>query len=265
MATAYVCAEVDLGNGLILYVDGNSKITAGNGTYDNPAPNAFSLPHIATCPGATDVCLKSCYIFGLQKNAAEVYSKYCHNERMINRILMSKNTSSRAAYLFGQWISNNCPDGFRWHVSGDVMNDRYAFWITDVCRESPNIRHWIYTRSLPLLSILDHVQNLTLNVSADEINYNDVKAAIKETESTARICYLTQDGSLPDDLPDDSVIFPDYNLRGRDMDKPTDHDWWKGLSQRHKRMVCVADFYGQSESYRCGPCTKCLVKKDINK
>lgn len=258
MATSYVFAEVDLGNDLKLYVDGNSKITVGNGTYDNPTPNALSLPHISTCPGATNACMHSCYIYGLQKNAPDVYAKYCQNERVINRFLMSKPSASMAAYDFGNWISKNCQDGFRWHVSGDVMNDRYAFWITDVAKAAVNVRQWIYTRSLSLVEILSGVSNLVVNISADADNYKQAREmAVKHG---VRICYLTQNGSLPEDLPDGSVIFPDYSLRGRDMEKPTEHSWWQGLSQEHRKMVCPPDFFGQSERYRCGPCTKCLIK-----
>ena len=40
----YCIAEVDVGDGITLYVDGNSKITGSNGTFEDPKPNAFSLP-----------------------------------------------------------------------------------------------------------------------------------------------------------------------------------------------------------------------------
>ena len=52
-STKYVFTEINVYNDLNLYIDGNSKITAGNGSYDDPKPNALSLPHISTCPGAT--------------------------------------------------------------------------------------------------------------------------------------------------------------------------------------------------------------------
>ena len=65
--TSYVFTEVSVGYNLSLYADGNSKITVGNGSYDDPKPNALSLPHISTCPGSTNECRESCYVFGLQK------------------------------------------------------------------------------------------------------------------------------------------------------------------------------------------------------
>lgn len=258
MATTYVCADIDVGNGLKLYVDGNSKITAGNGSYDEPVPNALSLPHISTCPGATEQCMGSCYVYGLQKHAPDVYRQYMQNERVIHRFLMSPGAREEAADKFAAWIVANCPDGFRWHVSGDVMNDRYAHWIVAVARRSSGVRQWIYTRSLDLVEILIEAPSLVVNISADSDNYEAARAVANRTG--ARLCYLTKDGTFPGNMEEGEVIFPDYNLRGREMDKPTDHEWWQGLSQIHRKMVCPADFFGQSEQHRCGPCKKCLVK-----
>jgi hypothetical protein len=73
----------------------------------------------------------------------------------------------------------------------------------------------------------------------------------------ARITYFSHDGTLPE-LPDGSIIFPNYSVRGRDLDKPTTHPWWQSLSPRERKMVCPTDFFGQSEAHRCGPCDKCL-------
>lgn len=254
MSTSYVFTNVNLRNKVTLYIDGNSKITVGNGTYDNPVPNALSLPHISTCPGATDSCIKSCYVYGLQKNAPDVYSKYCQNERAIHRLLMS---SDSGAVELADWISKNCPNGFRWHVSGDIMNDRHASWIVDVASYSKEVMHWIYTRSISLVPLLSNSQNLTVNISADKDNWEEAKNMADIYG--VRLCYFTNDGFVPEDLPEGSVIFPDYSLRGRDLDKPTSHNWWQGLSQVHRKMVCPADFFGQSEQHRCGACDKCFI------
>jgi hypothetical protein len=256
MSTTYVYTDVPIGDGLTLYIDGNSKITVGNGTYDEPKPNALSLPHISTCPGATSECMATCYVYGLQKNAPEVYKQYMHNERVIHRVMLDTDLMGNSARMLGEWITENCPDGFRWHVSGDVMNRRHAKWIKLVAQYSPNVRQWIYTRTLNMVVELIGQPNLAVNISADAENY--AKARNVADLHNVRICYMTRDGSLPDDLRKGEVIFPDYPLRGRDLDKPTEHEWWQGLSQEHKKMVCPPDFFGQSEQHRCGPCKKCL-------
>lgn len=257
MSTSYVFTEVKIGNDLAIYIDGNSKITVQNGSYENPKPNALSLPHISTCPGSTSECRASCYVYGLQSNAPEVYAKYMQNERVIHRILMSNSYAKISATTLGTWISENCRYGFRWHVSGDVMYDRHAQWIVDVVNASGGVLNWIYTRSLELVPILVQAKNLVVNVSADSENY--LLARKVAFENKARICYLTRDGKIPSDLVyNDSVIFPDYDLRGRNLEKPTESKWWQSLTLPERRSVCPADFFGQSEHHRCGPCNKCL-------
>ncbi len=256
--TKYVFTDVPIGGGLTFYVDGNSKITLGNGSYDNPLPNALSLPHISTCPGATAECLSTCYVYGLRDNAPEVYAKYCQNERVIHRVLMSDDSLISSSLAFAHWMIGNCPDGFRWHVSGDVFSKRHAEWIVAVAKSAKSVRQWIYTRSLPFVADLIRAPNLVVNISADSENYKAAKKISLDTG--ARICYMSRSGSLPEDLTDNDVILPDYPLRGRELPNPTDHQWWQGLSVNHRRMVCVADFFGQSEKHRCGPCGKCLVR-----
>jgi hypothetical protein len=257
--TDYCSIEVEVGPGLSLYLDGNSKITGTNGSYAAPVPNALSLPHIATCPGSTPTCRASCYVFGLQRNAPEVYSKYAQNERVIHQILLSSAKLVSSARLLAGWITEHAAGGFRWHVSGDVFSTRYAEWIAQVARHSPEVRHWIYTRSLDrglLWALLRQANNLVVNLSTDQDTYPE--AIHLATTEGLRVCYLTQDGTLPQDLPEGSIIFPDYKLRGRNLDKPTEHAWWQGLSPEYRKMVCPADFFGQSEQHRCGVCRKCM-------
>lgn len=263
--TTYVCTDVGVGNGLTLYVDGNSKITVTNGTYEDPKPNALSLPHISTCPGATVKCIKSCYVYGLQKNAPEVYSKYCENERVLHKIFLSNNLMCSTARKFANWVSDNCRGGFRWHVSGDIMNYKHFDWICFVAEYAPDVNFWLYTRTIDYycLKPLTMYDNIVVNISADGDNY--IEARKVASELGVRLCYFSYDGELPDDLISSDVIFPNYSLRGRDLEKPTEHEWWKGLTHQQKSMVCPADFFGQSERHRCGPCGKCLrrPKADI--
>ncbi len=63
---------------------------------------------------------------------------------------------------------------------------------------------------------------------------------------------------MPSDLPAGSVLFPDYELRGRALAKPTDAPWWQSLTQAQRKMTCPVDQFGASESLRCGVCTKCI-------
>jgi hypothetical protein len=270
--TQFTHTRVTLLPGITVVIDGNSKITAGNGTFSRPSPNALSLPaasvHGATpfCPGSTATCRASCYVKGLAENAPEVYAAYHENEAALRAILDPKGGRiAQSAHALGMWIADHCLGGFRWHVSGDVQSVDHAVWIARTCEESAAVRHWIYTRTLgDAVRELSRARNLAVNVSADRENWQEARACAGKYG--ARICYVA---TSPDDLraiapllPDGSVIFPDYPLRGRDLVQlgrdPTEHDTWIGADHRTRSMICPADFFGQSESARCGPCDKCL-------
>ena len=251
-----------------LHVDGNGKITAGNGTLDHPRPNAFSLLQIDDCPGATEVCKRGCYVHNLEKHAPETHALYRHNSRQIRGILDDTRVDGHGTYAnswagyLGWWINTHASRGFRWHVSGDVFSPKYARWIADVCRYSPHVRHWIYTRShmpgtgmlAPLLPVATvNGGNLALNLSCDADNY--VTARLVARQHGLRLCYMTVDGQVPPDLPEGSVIFPDYALRGGTT---WGEDWFGELSPQYKSFVCPVDYHGKSETRRCGPCARCL-------
>lgn len=256
--TAFCAHKLEGSDGLHLWIDGNGKITAGNGTLEQPKPNAFSLVQIADCPGATSVCKASCYVHNLEKHAADTHALYKHNSQTIRLILnptgQSMDSPTQWARRMGTWIAQNCEGGFRWHVSGDVFSMRYANWIAQVCDASPNVRHWIYTRSFRFLKPLLDCANLTVNLSCDAENY-DAAYALYEAGDPIRLCYLSHDGRVPTNLPPDSVIFPDYEFRGG---TPLGDGWWSLLLPHEKKMVCPVDFHGKAENRRCGPCDKCI-------
>jgi hypothetical protein len=263
--TAFCAARLD-GPLTHLFVDGNQKITRGNGTYQDPKPNAFSLVQIADCPGSTEVCRASCYVHGLEQHAGDTHALYRHNSEAIRLILADNDAASAWATILADWIKHDAPGGFRWHVSGDVFSLAYAAWIADVCRASASVPHWIYTRSFSFLDPLVEVctqrgGNLALNLSADAANWSEAVAA--SGRYNLRLCYLATghpaDDRNIDALAADEVIFPDYPLRPRQSDKPTSHPWWQELLPSRRKLVCPVDAFGKSESLRCGPCSRCLT------
>ncbi len=170
--------EVRGPDGRVLFLDGNSKITGYNGTFDEPSANAFSLVEVSDCPGSTPTCRAACYVQGLRKNAPETHALYEKNSRTIREILELPYTSVRSwAQRLGAAILENCSGGFRWHVSGDVFSLGYAYFIADACRDSSSIRHWIYTRSFDFIGPLVAADNLTVNLSCDRDNYRQARFA----------------------------------------------------------------------------------------
>ena len=284
--TQFCATEIEGPEGTSLWLDGNQKITAGNGTYDEPMPNAFSLEAQAVhdvergseaesihCPGSTPTCRKSCYVHRLEKHAKTTYELYRHNSHTIRRILADEFLTTKWVIALAKHISAYCKGGFRWHVSGDVFSAKYAEFIERVCKRSFDVVHWIYTRSFApeILGPLYDVStanggNLALNLSCDKDNYNAAVLAADyfnhmSHQRPLRLCYLVEaaDPVVPFDLGPDDVIFPDYDLRPRSVEDPTAHPWWASLTLNQRKMVCPVDAFNKSETRRCGPCSRCLT------
>lgn len=266
--TQFCSATVPLFAGLEFWIDGNGKVTRGNGTFAEPRPNAFSLPaasvddpysHVGgrACPGSTPACRASCYVRGLARAQPALYARYQSNADALAIALSTEQGFCFSAMRLAAWIEDNAAGGFRWHVSGDVLHARHAEWIVEVCSLAPSVPFWIYTRTLDCVAALTRADNLAVNVSADVDNFIDARAIA--LRYGARLCYLVENAAPIPALPGGSVIFPDYALRGRDLEVPTDAPWWQSLTHEQRVQVCPADFGGQSESARCGPCRKCLT------
>jgi hypothetical protein len=264
VANTNFCVVTIEGPGGRLHIDGNSKITAGNGSYANPSPNAFSLPSRAVeaiagnpglhCPDATPTCMASCYVGGLAGHVPELYQLYRENFETVQANLGTPQESYWTA-LLANWITSNAPGGFRWHVSGDLYSCEYATFVAAVVQQSPNVRHWIYTRSFWLTAVFVGLPNIAVNYSVDRDNLDAAMKyydAHQAADSPVRLCYLASgDGKVPE-LPKGAVVFPDYHLRG------STSDWFAALPSGQKQMVCPVDLHGKSERRRCGPCDRCI-------
>jgi len=259
MKTQFALARLEvatpISGPLLFWLDGNGKITRSNGSFANPQPNAFSLVQVIDCPQATSVCKSICYVHRLEQDEREVHEKYWVNHNSLRMALETPADFKAVADAFAAWIQEHCAGGFRWHVSGDIISMRHALFIELVCRGTMKTPFWIYTRSFRFLAPLLRVPNLVVNLSVDTENLQEGLAL--HAKHGLRLCYLTLGGKLPT-LPPGSVIFPSHNLRGRDLERPLESWWWRGLRAEQRRMVCPADYFGQSELIRCGPCRKCL-------
>lgn len=252
MTVKFCSVEVPVLDGYAFTIDGNSKITASQGSFDDPRPNALSLPHVSCCPGATPECLADCYVHGLTKREAELAAAYKQNERTLHAVLLTKGRTVQAARALGTWIGEHCPE-FRWHVSGDVISARHAQFILEVCGWSRRTQHWIYTRTHveEVLDVLTLAPNLALNLSCDA-SHDMRRVRHLAAVYRARVCYMTRDGSLPDWLPPGSVVFPSYGVRAMGL------PWLRSLPIATRRQVCPSDMFGHSPAMRCGPCRKCM-------
>jgi hypothetical protein len=267
--TTFVHTGLRGADGRVLWLDGNQKITAGNGDFSDPRPNALSLLDRVDCPQRTPTCERACYVQNLAAAQPDLYALYAHNSETIREIVESQVLRAAWALQLGVWIAQNAKGGFRWHVSGDIISDDHARFIALTCKVTSGtpVRHWIYTRSFahlePLLEVATvNGGNLAINLSADRDNYR--QAGALAMEHGLRVCYLaTELGDVPEDLVDGDVIFPDYPLRGpggahAPSETRAGSVFWQSLTSTQRRLVCPVDLYGKSEGVRCGPCRKCL-------
>lgn len=244
--TTYVSQPVSV-CGKTLWLDGNSKISLGEDGFENPRANAFSLPEIDSCPGATETCKAGCYVHRLAKAQPDLHAKYQENFDNVRWLL--GHAFAESARRFGMEIRQRRLPGWRAHVSGDLFSEDYTAWICTVARYAAT-PGWIYTRSLNYLPILALLKPsyFVVNVSADRDNYATARDAA--AKHGFRVCYMTQ-GPVPEDLPLGSVIFPDVQVR---KNRP----WLLTLPMRQRIRVCSSDYLGQSPKARCGPCSWCL-------
>ncbi len=266
-STAFVSEVLQGDDGRHLYLDGNGKITAGNGTLEEPRANAFSLLDRVDCPQRTPTCERACYVQNLAAAQPDLHAMYAHNSRTLREILEEPLGSIAWAFRLGLWIHEHARGGFRWHVSGDIISDGHAKFIALACKVAREVRCWIYTRSFDHLAPILEVSttkggNLAINLSADRDNYPE--ACGTADAFGLRVCYLaTEIGDAPP-IHDGDVIFPDYPLRGpggahAPSETRAGSQFWASLTPAQRRAVCPVDLYGKSEGARCGPCQKCLT------
>jgi hypothetical protein len=62
---------------------------------------------------------------------------------------------------------------FRWHDSGDLQSAQHLKNIFEVCKQTPDTKHWLPTREHKLLQFMDPAiipKNLLIRVSATKVN-----------------------------------------------------------------------------------------------
>jgi len=62
---------------------------------------------------------------------------------------------------------------FRWHDSGDIQSAWHLKRILEVCKQTPDTKHWLPTREAQLLALMDPdiiPTNLIIRLSATKVN-----------------------------------------------------------------------------------------------
>ena len=115
----------------------------------------------SVCEGC--YALKGCYVFKVVQAA------------QYKRLEAIKDPSWVTA--MATLINSKKPDVFRWHDSGDVQDVQHLEKIFEVCRLTPNKRHWMPTREA---WIKDHMascpDNLVIRFSSPMVDQGPVKS-----------------------------------------------------------------------------------------
>lgn len=133
---------------------------------------SYSIPAYACKIGAAlakiagSVCFK-CY-------AMRGNYLYPHVKEALERRLASISTPEwveSMAYLINHYSEKTGVFFFRWHDSGDLQSMEHLLKIVQICRLTPNVKHWLPTREHNLIreyinSYGEFPDNLTVRLSA---------------------------------------------------------------------------------------------------
>lgn len=152
---------------------------------------SWSLPAIATCPGALDAdgtlvaACTGCYAAQARYLFGSVKAVRDHNladwgrpgwcDAMVAAIDADRMAEFRR-HLRRGLSGATFRHFFRWFDSGDIYNAELAEQILEVCRRTPDTAHWIPTRArkspavAAVLAKLEQLQNVAVRHSSDSVH-----------------------------------------------------------------------------------------------
>jgi hypothetical protein len=149
------------------------EITGGLSNPSKMPGRAYSIPASRCNVGSKlakvkgSVCegcyaLKGMYRFGNVQSALEKRYQSLADVRWVNSMALL--------------ISNQSKDFFRWHDSGDIQSIDHLHKIVQVCKLTPNTKHWLPTREYKLVEqYIDQYgslpSNLVVRLSAHKVDF----------------------------------------------------------------------------------------------
>lgn len=186
--------------------------------------NAWALPggpleHGGACADTTPACA-SCYAVAIEVARpayAAMVARNLHAVRHLLECVGWRATGDMLAEMVrvsaDRQISAGIAPTWRWHADGDLFSGAYASAVRRACQLTPNVEHWIYTRSPQWVGRLVDAPNLRVLLSADAYNLRRmVSASVRHgglplamladdidhaSELWARVATLDPDGIVP--------------------------------------------------------------------
>jgi len=201
----------------------NSKVRFFD-NHDNTFSLSQGLPENGgTCVNATEACLKVCYDATLRR----IYKHYRAKEDY-NRDLVWEKPLQEQVEIIGnsvkKWYFNTgrAAPFFRIHTGGEFFNEEYASAWRAVIEETPEIHYWVYTRSLFAVPILLGLNNLTILLSCDKDNKEQVLATYESYKNYPNVSVAWMGNELPvNEFPTDRplLVCPEVTGKTKSLDK----------------------------------------------
>jgi hypothetical protein len=200
----------------------NSKVRFFD-KHDNTFSLAQGLPENGgTCVNATEACLKVCYDATLRR----IYKHYRANEDYNKELVWDKPVQEQVQIIENsvkKWYlsTGKSQPYFRIHTGGEFFNENYASAWRSVIEETPEIHYWVYTRSLFAVPILAGLKNLTLMLSCDSDNKENVLKTYKLFKDHSNIAVAWMGDVVPEEFPKDRslLICPEVTGKTKNIGK----------------------------------------------
>lgn len=115
----------------------NVKISEGNIKLGK-IPNV-SLPPVLAC-GNSSACASICY-------ALQAYKQYpAVKKAWLNNYYLATKNRVRYFYDIAEYIKHNQPKYFRWHTSGDILDQEYLDCMIEIAIQYPKTKYLCFTK-----------------------------------------------------------------------------------------------------------------------
>ena len=135
---------------------------------------SVSMPAVITCNKKAGCTKGDCYALNGFFKMPSVKMAYAKN----------LNTFKTSSPLFFQsiyaWLTIRKPDFFRWHVSGDIVNARYAKGIVNIAKKHPEVKFLVFTKKYNLLKYFDNCPDNLAIVMASENGHDKIVKLLLE-------------------------------------------------------------------------------------
>jgi hypothetical protein len=182
-----------------------------------PPSEGGTCPHATKGPGG---CLNVCY----DKNLRKLYKRYAAVEDANTAKVIDADFALAYRVIkntITKWLLANKGNKpfFRIHTGGDFFNLTYVEAWSKVIEETPSVRFWAYTRSLFAVPVLAECKNLTLMLSCDIVNKDEVLVVYDKYKDYPNVAIAWMGDSFPEDVVDrPSLACPEVTGKVKKLD-----------------------------------------------